>query len=101
MKLKIPKSFKLFSSTINIKFDNEKCQIEDLLGECNLDDKLIVLSNSKNFKPLPEDTIIDTFYHEKVHMLLKALNRRELSSDEIFVDNLAMLLRQSDETTIY
>ena len=44
---------------------------------------------------------MDTFYHEKVHIILDTMGERELSQNEKFVDTFAKLLRQSDETANY
>ena len=45
--------------------------------------------------------MLNTFYHEKVHAILRAMNEEELNENEKFVDVFAKLLRQSDETSTF
>lgn len=61
----------------------------------------ITLSTTQGIDELSEDRILDTFYHERTHAILDAMNERELSNNEKFVDVFSKLLRQSDETAIY
>lgn len=61
----------------------------------------ITLATTEGINKLATDRIADCFYHEKVHIILDAMHRRELSKDEDFVDVFAKLLRQSDETAEY
>ena len=99
--MKIPKSFKLFATTINVIFDNERMNNEGLLGLSEIMLSLISLTNKYKGKNLKDETIIDTYYHEKVHMILDAMGEFELSKNEKFVQLLASLLRQVDETSEY
>ena len=45
-----------------------------------------------------ESSMLDTFYHEKVHIILDAMGEHTLSSEEKFVEVFSRLLRQSDES---
>jgi hypothetical protein len=99
--MKIPKSFKLFGSTINIKWENKDLNKMGVLGETHFASSLINLSDTNGLDKLSEDTIADTFYHEKVHIILDHMGEHSLSENEKFVDVFAKLLRQSDETAQY
>lgn len=99
--MKIPTKFKLFATTYNIVWDNTYCNNIRVYGEANYSTSGITLSDTIKGEPLSEDRIIDTFYHEKVHSILDAMHKRELSEDEEFVDVFAKLLRQADETSEY
>ena len=99
--MNIPKKYKLFASTIEIKFNNEKMEDSELFGSHSYTTNIIHLCDEYNGKKLAEDRILDTFYHEKVHSILRAMMRDELNADEEFVEVFAKLLRQSDETAEY
>lgn len=100
-KLKIPISFNLFATEIQIFWDNKYCNDKKIYGEANYSQSKITLSNIDGLEPLSEGRMIDTFYHEKVHTILDAMSERELSSNEKFVDIFAKILRQSDETSVF
>ena len=96
--MKIPKEFKLFATTVNIDYDNERLSNDGCLGDCtNTHSKITLCDNYKGEK-LSKDTILDTFYHEKIHIILDAMGEHKLSRNEKFVEIFSRLLRQSDET---
>ena len=97
----IPKSFKLFGSTIKVVFDNDRLNELKLYGQCDYGLSKIFLAETQERKELSPDKIKDTFYHEKVHMILDTMGEDKLSSDEKFVDIFSKLLRQSYETAEY
>ena len=99
--LRIPTSFKLFATEIQICWDNKRCNDKSMYGEADYSKSLITLSNTDGVEPLSDGKILDTFYHEKVHIILDTMYERELSKNEKFVDQFAKLLRQADETAIY
>ena len=96
--MKIPKKFKLFGTTINIVWDDNRLNHEKSYGLSDYSKCEITLCKVDGIDSLTEDRIKDTFYHEKVHMILDAMNEMELSKNEKFVDVFGKLLRQSDET---
>jgi hypothetical protein len=98
---KIPKAFTLFATKINVVWNNKYCNDKKCYGESDYSQSKIFLSTSNGLDKLSDDKIKDTFYHEKVHMILDTMKESELSSNEKFVDQFAKLLRQSDETSIY
>lgn len=95
----IPSSFTLYSSEINVVFDNERMKQMKCLGLCESDHNKITLCDESDGEKLPLDAILDTYYHEKVHMILFYMNEEKLGYNEKFVDTFAKLLRQSEETT--
>jgi len=99
--MKIPKSFKLFGTTINIVWDNLRMNDVHAFGLFEYAKSQITLANKDGIDDISEYKILDTFYHEKVHAILTAMRERELSDNEKFVDVFAKLLRQADETSIY
>lgn len=99
--MKIPKSFKVFASTINVLWNNTRMNDLNCFGLYESYKYTITLSDIDNMEKIAEDKIIDTFYHEKVHAILIAMNEKELNNNEIFVDVFAKLLRQTDETAVY
>lgn len=99
--LKIPKQFQLFASTINVVFDNKRMDDVNAYGLAEYSELKITLSDKSGIDNISRDRILDCYYHEKVHMILFAMNEKELNSNERFVDVFAKLLRQSDETSKY
>lgn len=97
--MKIPKSFKLFGTTIKVVWDNDKMNDQSNYGTFEYCNNQITLSTTQGNKTLADDRILDTFYYEKVHAILDHMHKRDLSEDEEFVDVFAKLLRQSDETS--
>lgn len=98
MKLKIPKEFKLFGTTVNVVWDNKRLDDMRTYGLFEYSNSRITLSNVDGFSPLNNDRIMDCYYHERTHAILMAMNESELSSNEKFVDVFSKLLRQADET---
>lgn len=101
MEARVPKSFKVFGDTVKVYFNNQLCNELQLYGQARYDERKIILSTTRGIDKLAVAQIEQTFYHEKIHILLEALNKRELSADEEFVDTFASLLRESDLSTKY
>ena len=101
MKSKIPKKFQLFANTIDVVVDNDTTNNESALGLSDYTNSLISLCDNYKGAKLNEGTVVDTFYHEKVHMILDAMNDHKLSRNERFVDVFSKLLRQADESSEY
>jgi len=99
--MRVPSSFMLFATKINVVFENERLNDKNLLGESSYAESKISLINTIRMDKMSDDKILDVFYHEKVHMILDSMNKSELSADEDFVDIFAKLLRQADETSKY
>lgn len=97
----IPKSFYLFGSKVDVVFDEQRMNDKKLYGESDYSRLTLTLCKTDKTEPLSEDLILDTFYHEKVHMILDSMKENDLSSNEKFVDTFAKLLRQSDITATF
>lgn len=96
--MKIPKKFKVFASTINVGYDNVRLSNEGLLGDCSFSDNQINICSEYKCEKVSDCCMLDSFYHEKVHIILDAMGEHELSKQEKFVEVFARLLRQSDES---
>ena len=97
----IPKRFKLFGTTINVVFDNNKMDDVKAYGYYENSKTLITLSDRDGLHMLSMDRIMDTFYHERTHAILELMQEYELSGNEKFVDVFSILLRQADVTAEY
>ena len=97
--MKIPKSFQLFGTTIDVVFNDKKMEKECSLGLSEHFKSKITLTKTTNKKKLSDGVVLDSFYHEKVHTILDAMYEHKLSSNEKFVEVFSRLLRQSDETS--
>ena len=97
----IPKTFNLFATEIKVVFDNQKMNDMNCYGLSDYSTSTITLANTDGTQKLSEGKLMDTFYHEKVHIILNTMNENELSKNEKFVDVFAKLLRQSDVTSKY
>lgn len=99
--MKIPKSFKVFATTIKVKDDSVRLSNNGALGDCSFTDNQISICSSWRGEEVFESAQIDTFYHEKIHIILDAMGKHELSKDEEFVEVFSRLLRQSDQTAVF
>ena len=99
--IKIPKSFKLFASKIKVVVDDKRMNDKHRYGECDYSTSQITLSTVNGVEELSDDKRMDTFYHERVHMILDHMHEYDLSQNEKFVDLFAKLQRQADETSEY
>ena len=96
--MKIPKRFKLFGTTIIINYEDTRLSNQSSLGDCSYIEGEINICKKYKEIDLSEDAIMDTFYHEKVHVILDGMGEHDLSANEKFVDVFSKLLRQSDES---
>lgn len=99
--LKIPVDFKLFGSEVKVIWDNKASNDHTRYGSACYSTHTITLSHTNGLDKLSDDRIMDSFYHEKVHIILDTMHEYELSKNEKFVDQFAKLLRQADETSRY
>ncbi len=96
--MKIPSKFKLFGTTINVVWNNERMNDKGCYGLSDYGKAEINLSNTQGVDKLANDRMMDTFYHERTHIILDSMNESELSDNEKFVDVFSKLLRQSIES---
>lgn len=99
--MKIPKKFKLFATTWTVEVNNSRMNDIEAVGYCEGAQSRITLAEEYHGKKVSEDSLIDTFYHERTHAILDAMREFELSQNEKFIDIFSKLLRQSDESAEY
>lgn len=97
--MKIPGSFKIGSQKIKVRIKNKIMVEKNVWGESKLNRNEIWISTLNNKKDkIHKSIILQTFYHEKVHHILHAMNENDLCHNEKFVDLFATFLLQSDLT---
>lgn len=101
MSKNIPNKFQVFATIINVYYDNVRLSNEGILGDCSYTDSQITLCTHYKGSEMNKSAVLDTFYHEKIHIILDAMGEHKLSQNEKFVEVFARLLRQSDETSKY
>ena len=97
--MNIPRKFKVFASTINVIFDSTRLSNDGILGDCSYIDSKITVCDVYKGDAVSMCAMTDTFYHEKIHIILDAMGEHKLSKNEKFVEVFARLLRQSDESS--
>jgi hypothetical protein len=98
---KIPKSFNLAGIKWGVRKDTKKELAPNRFAHCDPDIAEILYTTELNGRKVPEDILLLTIYHEKIHAILETMGKEELSKDEAFVDMFANLLLQSDLTSKY
>ena len=95
---KIPKSFKLFATTIKVVEDDKRLDDLKAYGYYEHSRTRITLATKDGVNDLSDCRKLDAFFHERTHAILEAMGERDLSDNEKFVDTFSKLLRQSIET---
>jgi hypothetical protein len=90
------KSFRAMGHLVRVKYN--KSIKGGLLGDCDPNKHLLKVSTNHKKEVLPESTIEHSRLHEQVHYWLKLMGREELYKDEGFVDGLAGLIHQYEES---
>lgn len=88
------KEFTLGGIKWTIKADEAKLDELNLLGLCEFPKSLISIYANGIDKSLIDQTV----YHEVVHAILESMGENELSSNDKFVQNFALLLHQFEIT---
>ena len=99
--MKIPKSFKLFGSTIIVELNNTECNKEDAYGTARFKSNIIYLANKAHGSSIDETEIESTFVHEVIHFIFTKLGYDELSDDEKLVKQFSKALHQVLTTQEY
>jgi hypothetical protein len=75
---------------------NDELRLDDLklLGLCEFPKSLISIYN----KEIDGNLVEQTIYHEVVHAILESIGENELSANDKFVQNFALLLHQFEKT---
>jgi hypothetical protein len=99
-KLHIPKEFTLFGHKYSVVIKKDLFETENCYGLADDDLKQITLQDPGEVKKkyeedgnivetkfiITEETMIETFFHEVVHIILDASGEHELSENEKFVN---------------
>lgn len=99
-KINIPKEFTLLGHKYNVVIRKDLFETEDCYGNADEDLKLIQIQDlgevTKRYKEdgkmverkliITEETMIETFFHEVVHIILDSTGELNLSQNEKFVN---------------
>ena len=99
--MKIPKSFKLFGSTITVEINNVECDKDESYGMVRFKSNVLYLSDTAHGVDIDETEIETTFLHETIHFILNRLGYKELDEDEQFVKQFSRALHQILTTQEY
>jgi len=99
--MRIPKSFKLFGSTITVEFDNDKCEAERAYGIVIYKRNIIKLQDKAHGEKIANEEIEASYYHEILHFILNRLGYDDLNDDEKFVKQVSKALQQCLTTQEY
>lgn len=92
--MRIPTSFKLINRTYKIRpMREDVSNASKAIGHCHYDNADIEVKLDGK-----QELIEHTFYHELTHALLHASTKPKLAKDEKFVDHLAALIHQYEQT---
>jgi hypothetical protein len=107
---KIPTKFVLFGHTYTVKFEDDLYEREFCYGLADEDFKVIRLQSKARIKSkreiyengkkknvyvyfdITDEMIVETFYHELVHIILDSVGQTKLSENEILVNIMAKAL---------
>jgi hypothetical protein len=99
--MKIPKSFKLFGSTVTVEMNNAECDKEDAYGAARFKINVIYLRDNAHGESIDKTEIESTFLHEVIHFIFTKLGYDELSEDEKLVEQFSKALHQVLTTQEY
>jgi hypothetical protein len=105
---KIPEKFVLFGHTYTVALDPDLYEKEACYGLADEDYKIIRLQSKKTltcsreitniagetktvdvYFDLTDEMLVETFFHEVIHIILSAVGQNELSENEMFVNIVA------------
>ena len=84
----IPVSFKLSGQNINVE-TVEHIDDGNTLGKCSIFRGEVLISNRLRLLDVSNDSKINTFYHELIHLILDQYGYDNLSENEKFVEQLS------------
>ena len=102
-KFRIPKEFTLFGHKYSVVLEDDLFSKQDCYGMADDDTKIINIQKCGNFVKIrtgdlenksavevkvTDEVMIETFYHELIHIILYALGEDDLSEKEKFVNML-------------
>lgn len=103
---KIPSKFSILGIEHKVIFDEDVCKKASAYGLFVSNPKTVYLTkklwyDNETFALLNDDAIAQTFWHEIVHAILKAMNEDELFENEKFVDIFAGMIYQVIKSSEY
>jgi hypothetical protein len=94
------KSFKLGSHTIKIVYQKNVYGPDGnpVLGLSEFLHNQILVATEYGGKPIADEVIEHTLYHEAAHFMMHIMNQTELNNNEMFVDILGGHIAQMSKT---
>jgi len=93
--MRLPTSFRVLGHTFEVQWDPLLFATHEAYGMAHSDMNVVALAPDAPTHPLSRSVAEHTFCHELVHVILGAMGRKELNSDEQFVDTFGGLLHQA------
>lgn len=97
----IPRRFMLMGEIIEVEYTDDLIYKSDDVGHARYRENKIILQRNTETHPIPRAQIEHNFYHELMHFVFEKLNRSEMRSDEMLVDQIAGMLHQAQRTACY
>jgi len=92
------KEFTLGAVKWKVEINNKLTDENGIYGRCIPDSSKIILADNYRSVKRTKESVEETLYHEVVHAILSSLNYIDLYQDDLFVQQLAVLLYQFDKT---
>jgi Zn-dependent peptidase ImmA (M78 family) len=92
----IPASFELGGHEISVTRSDTLIEDAEAYGICIPTQQKIIIQNPNN--AVNKQFLLQTFWHEFVHMAMHQMGEHELCSNERFVDGLGHMLHQFHKT---
>ena len=100
-KIRIPKRFKIFGQTIEVKFVDDLVQSHDNRGEAYYRrNQILIQADCKGVKTTREQ-IEQVLLHEIIHILFNELREDVMRDNDPLVDRIASALHQVFQTAEY
>jgi len=79
--MKIPKKIKLLNQVIEVKYDNEYCDQQGILGQADVNHNLVVMCSRYEGRTVPHEKQCQILLHELSHIILFMIGQKELYLD--------------------
>ncbi len=97
----IPKRFMLMGQVIEVEWDKALNHKDDSIGMAVYRENKILLQLGGELFPIPSEQTEQVFLHELIHWIFESLNRKDLKTDEVLVEQIANLVHQAFKTAEY
>lgn len=99
--MQIPYEYQIFGQTIKVEFSETLTDEMDLVGSFSQRHNLIKLQDhTAGIKRIPSQ-LEESFCHELIHNIYRAMDEKKLAANEKHVDLFANLLHQALSTAKY